>query len=252
MTTRPLLPLCTLALLLAAPAFAQAPYATPEPAPAAPDGAPSEGIHVSGEWTIAVREPDGTVVEERTFHNALFFEAANLLAAMLAGELLTGYWVVDIGSPCLDSNGNPAPCHILEVSPTTAGWRYSVDSPVFSGVGFEALTVAVATPDEPFRQDELLLRGTITPNNTAAANITVVQTRVVTCDAMNRGEDCIDNDSGAYPTPAEGLQGFTSTDLDSPVSVDVGQSITVEVRISFGSATTASVTGGPEQQTSSQ
>lgn len=236
MKPRLTLPLLALSLVLTVPAYAQAPYATPEPAPAAHDDTPDEGIGVSGEWTIIVHEPDGTLAEKHTFHNAIGLQGVNLLAEMISGELLTGYWVVDVGSPCLDANGDPAPCHMLELSPSTAGWESGVGSPIFNGIGFEALTVSVETGVFTATSKNLLLRGTFAPNNVATANITEVQTRTIACSAINRGEDCI-SDTGARPNPSDALVLFTGKVLDAPVSVEAGQSITVEVRIAFTNST---------------
>ncbi len=55
---------------------------------------PQEGIKVHGDWTIVIRNPDGSVALRHEFKNALAvgFNADRLLAQFLAGDMVPGHW----------------------------------------------------------------------------------------------------------------------------------------------------------------
>lgn len=66
--------------------------------------APSEGIAVHGDWTIAIHSPDGTLDETVTFSNALHPDGAGNIAGVLSGESgAVAYWAIGLASdtgPC--------------------------------------------------------------------------------------------------------------------------------------------------------
>ena len=66
---------------------------------ALPAGSPAEGIKVHGQWTIEVRETDGTLVSRHEFENELTDCGAAILAGVLATVGDFGRWLVvlDLG-----------------------------------------------------------------------------------------------------------------------------------------------------------
>lgn len=91
----------------------------PEAAP------PADTIAVHGDWTIDIYNPDGTLDERIEFENALVPE--NSLAALLAGDVALEEWVVRLAndepdeavSPC--DLGIGASCWLFEGTPPVPG-----------------------------------------------------------------------------------------------------------------------------------
>jgi hypothetical protein len=102
--------LLTLALASATSSFAQSNAATASdaaPAAQAPKGA-GEGIKVYGQWTIEIRNRDGSIARHVEFENALTSEGPAILSGLLFGSLVPGSWalVVDGSSSPCSSNKN--------------------------------------------------------------------------------------------------------------------------------------------------
>jgi len=93
-----------------APSSAE-PLPAPSPAPERPKpaGGQGEGIGVRGQWTIEIRNPDGTIATRREFKNALTADGQTYLAHLLARRLAPGPWLIRLGgapSPCRTSTEN--------------------------------------------------------------------------------------------------------------------------------------------------
>ena len=55
---------------------------------------PQEGIKVHGDWTLTVRNPDGTIAAVHEFKNALSLcRGGRRLARLLLGAAVPGQWV---------------------------------------------------------------------------------------------------------------------------------------------------------------
>ena len=100
---------------------------------AEPNGGQPEGIKVHGNWTIDVRNPDGTLASHHEIQNALV--PVNGGEQLLAG-LLAGYWVPPIywqvtlrgsgsAQPCAANDGTARPCFIVEPQTGHSGTEYS-------------------------------------------------------------------------------------------------------------------------------
>ncbi len=75
--------------------------ATGAPAAATSSDVRQEGVKVHGDWTLTVRNPDGTVAGRYEFKNALAINsfADLLLAEILEGTRVPGKWIVKLGGP---------------------------------------------------------------------------------------------------------------------------------------------------------
>jgi hypothetical protein len=168
------------------------------PAAAAEQKATGDGIRVHGDWTIQIRNPDGSLASRYEFTNALVPGQGDLLLARLLGRTSTAFtWRVDIG----DGTVAGGPC----LPPTTP----PLALPCF--VGEPALTVTVT----PWGTVEL--SGSVTADRTASvARVTTTVTALAT------GEDHF----------AEVLS-FSQKQLPSSIPVIQGQIIQVKVVFSF-------------------
>jgi hypothetical protein len=200
---------CALALigtLSCAQAFAQTPVAVPASQTAA--GAGQEGIKVHGEWTLTVRNTDGTVAARHEFKNALYPGGGDkILAQLLTGTVVAGQWSVALfASSATACNANNAPCTIVESpSPNAANSRDLTRSIPTSG------------PDA----GKLVLRGSVrVPSN---ATITIVQTELSSCAPSTPPGSCV----SAFNV------GFTQKVLTTGVPVAQDQLVEIKVVISF-------------------
>ncbi|MGA7096410.1 MAG: hypothetical protein WB245_02455 [Acidimicrobiia bacterium] len=166
--------------------------------------APSEGIVVHGDWTIDIYNPDGSLDQHTEFSNALGPNGGNSLAGFLVGQATPGMWLVRLyGS---DTNG---PCKTYEPS-----------------FGTCALTASAVN-----NSDGSL---TVTASGTAEndGEIATVDTKIATCGNNVTPADC----PAAYdPLFDDTGSSLTEKDLTAPETVSAGQSIQVEVVISFTS-----------------
>lgn len=187
-------------------ALAQAPIAAPHRE--ASPGAGQEGIKVHGDWTLTVRNPDGTVAARHEFKNGLYPGGGDkILVQLLAGTAVTGQWTIMLfPTSAAACNANQSPCSITENStPTSANSRDLTR------------TVPTTGPDA----GKLVLRGSVrVPNGTS---FTTVQTELTSCAPASAPASCV---SGA------GV-GFTQRTLATPVAVAQDQLVEVKVVISF-------------------
>ncbi len=187
-------------------------------AEAAPGGVPEEGIQVHGDWTIEVRNPDGTVVERREFENAFNGISGSLaISQFLSRTRSVGAWDIVLSKttglaadlPFLNSAGNSSFALLLESS-----YPYSEPN------AFETLTVS--SPTSGGDAYKLLLTGTAIAQRNGAINW--VATRVVGLPGTV---------APASTYEGAGQYSFTATELSSPVSLVTGQQLLVTVKISF-------------------
>jgi hypothetical protein len=187
----------------------------PEPAPSESGVGPVEGIRVHGQWTIEVRDPDGTLVERREFENALVGSGEAALMNVLGRVWSIGGWRVVFpqaaGSICDDGAGGPFFCYIGEnTDPDTNSWT------------FKTLTVGVSA-SQPY---EVVLNGSLVAQRDG--DITTVQTKNLMCEDNAVAPASCPGDPGAIVAHS-----MTSTTLATPVPVLNGQQVQVNVVISF-------------------
>ena len=177
--------------------------------------AQGEGIKVNGDWTIEVRQPDGTLVERREFRNGLV--GANVLSRLLGGNWVVGSWSVLIqradataGWPC-GTGAIGSFCNIVDKD------FYPLNGVADFNVGTLSITQGV---------ESIELNGSFT-----AARDTVlgsVQTSVLVC---NTTPCTYPNLVGTAALTYKAFDGTAGAPL--PIHVDPGQFVQVKVTLSF-------------------
>jgi hypothetical protein len=172
-----------------------------------------EAIKVHGDWTIEVRQPDGTLASRREFKNGLY-GGASLLQQFLLRQLVPGGFEVFLGSstssPCRRGSGAIRACQLIEAgNPRLDGTDYPI---------FKTLTAAGGTGNS------IVLSGTATALE--AATITEVGTAIFACPANITVDVCA-------TTPSGGDADFTRAVLATGIPVTAGQIIQVSVKLSF-------------------
>jgi len=196
----------------AVPILARAINEAPSP------GGPQEGIQVHGQWTIEVRNPDGTMASHHDFENALHSTGATALSKLLARSVSVGQWEVYLeggSNACMYNSSLATPCLLLEPSAAAPP----------AGYGFNTLIVSSPPYPDP-DAGKLVLRGTATAQ--ANGNISTVYTYLNTCLSNNApANPCVWGGS-FWP----GGNAMTQASI-SPISVQTGQQVLVTVKISF-------------------
>ena len=196
-------------VLFAALAALALPASAQESVPDAPD---RDGIHVVGEWTLTVLEPDGSVVERREFHNDLVSSGASVIAGLLTGLLSHGRWYVLL-------QGSPSPCG-------SAGCRIDeVPAPNAEPHWFGTLSANRRASASGGGLDTITLTGSF--EAIQDGEIRSVATAEVNCPGGTvTPEDC---------APGQAERTFTSRvfDAGSELAVAAGQTVNVQVDITF-------------------
>lgn len=170
-------------------------------------GGPDESIGVSGHWVIEVRDPAGTLVTRREFHNALI--GASRLSEHLRGvatpgpmRLFMNCTFVTCVNPC------PNGCSITEAraigTATTSLFKNLTVTPL--PTGFELRGFAVASADGAIEK---------------------VRTFVGSCAPTVAPASCLVSQESAA---------LTTKDLSPSVPVASGQQVLVTVAVSFATA----------------
>jgi hypothetical protein len=177
----------------------------------APEGS-EVGVVIHGDWNVTVKNGDGTVAQEHSFHND--FNGASTIAPILAHQRATGrYWLTlsdQSGAgqnPCGDPAAAASSCFVFEADDPNGSvpfWFGNLTVTSTSGqVGVTA--TIIATRAGQFNHVRMLLStcaGTATPN------------------------DC---HPGSYGN-------FSTRTLPAPISVVAGQQILVTVTYTFSPA----------------
>jgi hypothetical protein len=211
-----------------------------------------EGIKVHGHWTIEVRNPDGKLVSHTEFENSLDTNGAETLSDVLLGLAGPGGYVVFLNSsgfasgPCqpisLRSATGVTECVLIGslISPEPAsfgGWTTEC-----GGTGFTN-QITASGPCFPLSisasgSGGLSITGTAMASSTVS--ITQVSVGPLLCGytTASPGEGiaspnaCAQGGGGVIAYEAE----LTRATLTTPVTISaVGQLISVNVQISFGS-----------------
>jgi hypothetical protein len=196
---------------------------------AASISAQEAAISVRGEWTIEVRNHDGSVASRHQFTNGL--SASNrgggaLLARLLTRDLEIGTWMVFLLGPV----GGPQPC-TYDAIPSGCGIRQvggTNGTPATPAV-FETLSVSRGGPSG----GTIILSGTATALSNG--NISSVATNIGSCatGSVTAGQPC----TSLLSAPLQGGAFFpgelTAKHLPQPISVTTGQILHVTVQISF-------------------
>lgn len=202
---------------------------TAPPASAQSSGAPQgpEGISVTGDWTIAVRDPDGSLVSEHKFRNALVpGEGPDALNKLLGRQYVLDAWSISFGAfggsglqqPCIGgAAASPSPCIIGDP-------RFAA----FSDARNSFSNLAITTPTTGPNAGKLVLSGNATVTNPASqSTIEYVFASVSMCPVTYLAN-----------SPCGGANvgnSFTSKTLATPVTLRPGQIVQLEVVYAFSS-----------------
>lgn len=184
---------------------------SPVPAGAAEGG--NQTIGVTGHWVVEVREPDGTPVTRREFHNALL--NPGVIPRLLHGLFTAGLMDVHILCSILPGCVVPCPdgpCRIVEprlvVSASPSIFKNLTKTNVAGG--FQLAGSAVVSSTTTIRR---------------------FTTGVSTCGTATTPPDCV-----AATRPREILTGTT---LSPGIDVVAGQQVLVTITITFATAAPA-------------
>ncbi|NND85654.1 MAG: hypothetical protein HKN46_10950 [Acidimicrobiia bacterium] len=166
-----------------------------------------QAIGVQGAWTIDVVNPDGTVAEHVEFHNDLTFNGQSELADFLSGDRTPGRWMIRLSTSGI---AVPPPCS------TTC----NITEPDAAVAGAESFDLAV----DRTNPQQITLRGSVDADQ--AGTIQRVDTFIGSCEPTVAPTSCL-------ATSASNLDVFTRATV-ADVSVANGQSVQVEVVLSFG------------------
>jgi hypothetical protein len=183
--------------------------------------AQSEGIKVHGDWTIVVKEPDGTVVSRHEFQNALKPSGKTALAGLVSGQARFGTWEVwlqGVGGPCGLSAQSSDMCRVME----------EADQPLGSSSNFFYTLTRTAVDSTVKLEGTARMRTANAGDDSTGidiGNINTVVTRVVRCQA--EATPC------TMQTPGASVHFFTEKILTNPIPVTSRQLIEVKVVLSF-------------------
>jgi hypothetical protein len=181
----------------------------------AQSSAAQQGVKVTGEWTILIRNEDGSVASRHEFRNAFVPSlGAPLLAKLLKNASIVAEWMISMqGGPCLNASGQPANCILVQ----DPGWQSQAPQQYFP-------TLTTDAPDSGPNAGKFVLTGSAKAARATA--ITVVSTFGLECPAAAPGTTC----SGLSAPQRTFTSHFFGA---SPINVVQGQTIDVTVVISF-------------------
>lgn len=166
--------------------------------------APQEGVKVHGEWTVVVRNEDGSIASRNEFKNALVQVGAGNIASVLGAGQSIGTWLIyfEGGGIC---TLQPNQCFI-----STS--RYGQPA-ILSSTN---LTVTVGSGAD---YGKLTLTGSL--RAVGAGSIARVATMIMPCPAAN-------------PTcSSQTFSDFSIRVLTTPIAVVAGQTVDISVVFSF-------------------
>jgi hypothetical protein len=167
----------------------------------------STTVKVHGDWTIVVRNPDGSIASTHRFENSIASGGQSFFASLMARQAGTFFWVVRLENLCGTAPSLRA-CGIAE-SPLA---NDSILSNWFGGAVTPSL--AISNPHTGPNAYKFVLSGSLASSNTGQI------TRVGTETVIQNGA-------------TDGIGEVTGTNLQTPISVEAGQTIDVTVVIGF-------------------
>jgi hypothetical protein len=185
------------------------------------------GIGVRGHWVIQVADPDGTVVAEREFHNALTALGQNVLAHLLAGSRSAGGFAIHLGSLV----GQTSPCAPVDIVCGVAEPRFP--APPIASLSRNLTKTVTSSPVS------IVLRGSVQVLGPGQIGyVAAVLNSCHTTPATPVGPSTI-APASCGPAGPTFVQALTLATLATPVSVVGGQTVMASVTLSFASAPAA-------------
>jgi hypothetical protein len=170
-----------------------------------PAAAAQEGIKVHGDWTIVVRNEDGTIAARHEFKNALLPVGAGNLAGLLAGNLSVGTWFIYFDSSLCARQHND--CYISTTRYPNQGLLSSSNLVVTAGANQD--------------YGKLFLTGSL--RAAAAGSIGQVVTMIMPCPGSVAATSC----------SSQGLSDFSQRLLSPAIQIVAGQTVDIIVVFSF-------------------
>ena len=168
------------------------------------------GIQVHGHWTIRVLDPDGSLVQEVSFENALTSPAT--LTSLLNGDAVSGGGYVVATNQNAVSSG-VGPCNPdCEIGPTGLN----------AGITFDSSNLTLTLMGTNF--ETLRMAGSFTVTTTST--IDLVQSWFCVCNGTT-------NNATQCKASPDSCGVFTSKILGSAVSVTAGQIVQITVDLTF-------------------
>jgi hypothetical protein len=181
-------------------------------------GGPGEDIKVHGNWTIEVREPDGTLVSHSEFENALYQSGAATLSWVLGRKKTMGIWYIQMGMADL-------PCHSDFIGANSGCFVIEPSSGKTDSIFFKNLTVDVPTTGADAYK--LVLSGNFTAHHEYTLHEVVTGTYL--CDPTAAPSSNCETSGWSFGSTFSGYS-FPS---GSNVHVLAGQQVLVTVKFSF-------------------
>lgn len=197
---------------------------------ASPASAQGEGVKVHGQWTIDVRNEDGTIVSHDEFHNDLVVTVAagpSALAGLLSRRRVAGNWWMYVSNA--DFTAGPCRLSVVDLSyPCAITEALPVNAPSPSDPPYVVRTLTLNVPMAPafdLATGTIELEGVV--RSVTASRIERVATGLETCSAAMLTAQCVASSSSAVQ------QEFTARTLPVPVVVGAGQIVQIKVIFSF-------------------
>lgn len=178
-----------------------------------PAGGQQEGIDVRGEWTIVIRNEDGSVAARHQFRNAFVPSLGGpLLANLLKNTSVVAEWMISLqGFACISASGQPGNC-ILVQNPS---WQAQAPQQFFP-------TLTTDVPSTGPNAGKFVLTGSAKAARTAS--VTTVATFGLECPASSTTCNGLGAPQRTFTNHSFGAQA---------IPVVEGQTIDVNVVISF-------------------
>lgn len=163
-----------------------------------------ESVRVHGHWIIDVRDKDGKLVEHRDFQNSLLDTGNELLTSLLTGGFSAAYPFIALsgsGLSTLIMVPDPVDCAYTHISSPDCG----SDLQMSAGASGLTFTADAAT--------------------SANVNVDAVTTAVYRCPLSSPASCSLMGNRAAL--------GLTQATLGTPLKLSVGQSIHVQVALTF-------------------
>jgi hypothetical protein len=169
-------------------------------------GVPQEGIKVHGDWTIVIRNADGSIASRNEFKNALVPVGAGNIAALLTGNLSVGTWLI-----YFDGAGI---CQVYQSNCFISTPRYGLQNILASN----NLTVTAGAGAD---YGKVFLTGSL--KATGAGTIAQVATLISPCAGNVAAGSC----------SSSILSDFSQRTLNTAIQVVAGQTVDISVVFSF-------------------
>lgn len=175
---------------------------------------PGEGIKVHGDWTITLRNPDGSIARVHEFKNALSAQwGAPKLMRFLNGTHVPGPWAISLVFTAQSGCAPSAQCLITEPAPVN-GYSNPNSHDLIKDISPAGVDAG-----------KLVLRGSV--RMTSAADLSLVTTSVLICPVATPLV-CV-----PYQDAVGSSEEFTRRVLSSPIAVAADQLVEIKVVISF-------------------